>query len=91
MGEPVEQSSCHFSVAKYLGPFTDAEVSLYDDTGALVELAQKVEQQRAAGRAERQIAKFVKDDPVDLGEPLSQVPCLSEGLFLFQCVDECDG
>ena len=62
MGEPVEQSSCHFSVAKYLGPFTEAEISCDDGTGALIKLAQKVEQQCAARRAERQVTKLVEDN-----------------------------
>ena len=48
VSEPVEQCCCHFCIAEDLGPFTEAEVGCYDDTGALIELAEKVEQQRTA-------------------------------------------
>src|SRR3954454_5699226 len=44
----------HSSIAEDSCPFTEAEVRRDDDAGALVELAQQVEQQRAAGGAERQ-------------------------------------
>ena len=47
-----------------------------------------MEEQRTAGRAERQIAEFVEDDQVDLGKHLGHFPSLSESLFLLQCVDE---
>ena len=42
MCEPVEQCGCHLCVAKYLRPFTEAEVGRDDDAGALIEFAQKV-------------------------------------------------
>ena len=91
MCEPVEQCGCHLCVAKYLRPFTEAEVGRDDDTGALIEFAQKVEQQCAAGRAEWQVAKLVEDDEVDLGEHLGHFPGLPKGLFLLQRVDQFDG
>ena len=91
MGEPVEQRCCHLCVAEDLRPFTEAEVGRDDDAGALIEFAEKVEQQRAAGRAERQVAELIKNDQVDLGEHLSHFPGLPKGLFLLQCVDQFDG
>ena len=91
MCEPIEQRCCHLCVAEDLSPFTEAEVGRDDDTGALIELAKKVEQQCAARRAERQVAELVEDDQVDLCKHLSHFPGLPKGFFLFQCVDEFDG
>ena len=51
------------------------------DAGALIEFAQKVEQQRAAGRAERQVAELIKDDQVDLGEHVGHSSRPSQGPF----------
>ena len=50
-----------------------------------------MEQQRATGRAERQVAEFIKNDQVDLCEHFSHLPGLPKGLFLLQCVDQFDG
>ena len=77
--------------AENLRPFAEAEGGCNDDASALIESAQKVEQQRTAGGAERQVAEFVEDNQVDFGEHLSHFPSLSEGLFLLQCVDQFDG
>ena len=91
MGEPVEERCCHLCVAEDLRPFTEAEVGRDDDACALIEFAEKVEQQRATGRAERQVAEFIKNDQVDLCEHFSHLPGLPKGLFLLQCVDQFDG
>ncbi len=48
MGEPVEQCCCHLYITEDLRPFTEAKVGRDDDAGAFIELAQKVEQLRAA-------------------------------------------
>ena len=48
MGEAVEKCRRHLGVAEDGGPFGEAEVCGDDDAGALVELAQQVEEQRAA-------------------------------------------
>ncbi len=45
MGEPIQQRSRHLGVAKHAGPFAEAEVGGDDDAGALIELAQKMEEQ----------------------------------------------
>jgi len=47
--EPIQQRGGHLCVAEDLGPFREAEVGGDDHAGAFVELAQEVEQQRAAG------------------------------------------
>ncbi len=44
MREPVEKGRCHLCIAEDLGPFGEAEVGGDDHAGALLELAQEVEQ-----------------------------------------------
>ena len=48
VGKPVEQGRGHFGITEDRRPFAEAEVGGYDNAGAFVEFAQKVEQQRAA-------------------------------------------
>jgi hypothetical protein len=50
VGKTVEQQGRHLGVAEYGGPLADAEISRDDDAGALVELAQQMEEQGPAGR-----------------------------------------
>lgn len=45
MGQPVEQRGRHLGVAEYAGPFGKAEIGGDDDAGALIELAQQMEEQ----------------------------------------------
>ena len=80
-----------FGVAEDARPFAEAEVGGDDDAGALVELAQQMEQQRAAGGAERQVAEFVEDDEVGVDEPCRDLAGFALVLFLFERVDEFDG
>ena len=91
VGEAVEQRGRHLRVAEHGGPFAEAEIGRDDDAGALVELAQQMEEQRPAGGAERQVAEFVEDDEVGVGEPAGDLAGLSLVLFLFKGVDEFDG
>lgn len=46
--ESIEQRGGHLGIAEHLGPFAEAEIGGNDDAGALVALAQEVEQQRTA-------------------------------------------
>ena len=66
MGEAVEQGYGHFGITEDRGPFTEAQIGGDHDAGALVRFAQQMEQQGAAGGAERQIAQFVEDHEVVL-------------------------
>ena len=91
MSEAVEQRRRHLGVAEDSGPFAEAEVCGDDDAGAFVKLAQEVEQQRAAGSAERQVAEFVEDDEIGIGEASGDLPGFSLVFFLFEGVDEFDG
>ena len=60
MRQPVEQRGGHLGVAEYTGPFAKGQVGGDDDRGLLVEAADQVEQQLAAGLGEWQIAEFVR-------------------------------
>ncbi len=68
MRQAVEQRGGHFRVAKDRGPFAESEVGRDDDRGLLVEPADQVEEQLAAGLREGQIAELVEDDEVEPGE-----------------------
>ena len=50
-----------------------------------------MEEQGSAGGAERQVAEFVEDDEVGVGEPRRDLAGLSLKLLLFEGVDEFDG
>ena len=91
MGETVEQRGRHLGVAEHGGPLAEAEISRDDDAGALVELAQQMEEQGAAGGAERQVAKLVEDDEIGVGEPRRDLAGFALKLLLFESVDEFDG
>ena len=67
MCEPVEECCCHLCVTKDLRPLTEAEVGRDDDAGALIEFAEKVEQQRAATGTERQNPRSGLLQPADAG------------------------
>src|SRR5882757_6259505 len=91
MGETVEQGSRHLRVAEYGCPLAEAEIGRDDDAGALVELAEQMEEQRSAGGAERQVAQFVEDDEIGVGESRRNLSWLALKLLLFESVDEFDG
>ena len=58
VGEAVAQRGGHLGITKDRGPFAEAEVGRDRHAGALVELAQQMEQQCAARGAERQVTVF---------------------------------
>lgn len=53
VGEPVEKRRGHLGVAEDGGPFAEGEVCGDDDRGSLVDAADEVEQELAAGLRER--------------------------------------
>jgi hypothetical protein len=91
VGEAVEQGGGHLGIAEDRGPFAEAEVGGDDDAGALVELAEQMEEQRPARGAERQVAQLVEDHEVEAGQAFGDLPGLALGLFLFEGVDQFDG
>ena len=48
VGEAIEERGGHLGVAEDGGPFAEAQVGGDDDAGALVELAEQMEQQSSA-------------------------------------------
>src|ERR1700728_2771338 len=91
VGEPIEQRGRHLGIAEHGGPLAEAEIGGDDDAGALVELAQQMEEQGPAGGAERQVAKLVEDDEIGVGEPRRDLARFALKLLLFESVDEFDG
>ena len=69
VGETIEQGRGHLRVAEHGCPLSEAEIGGDDDAGALIELAQQMEEQGPAGGAERQVAQFVEDDEIGVGKP----------------------
>ena len=53
VSEAIEECRCHLRVAEHGSPLAKAEIGRDDDAGALVELAQQIEEQGSAGGAER--------------------------------------
>src|ERR1700685_4532190 len=90
-GKTIEQRGRHLRVAEHGRPLAKAEISRDDDAGALVELAQQMEEQGPAGGAERQVAQLVKDDEIGVGEPRRDLAGFALKLLLFESVDEFDG
>ena len=60
MGEAVEQCGSHLGIAKDGRPFAEAEVRGDHNAGALVELAQQMEEQCPARGAEGQIRSPIR-------------------------------
>ncbi len=56
MGEPVQQSGGHLGIDEHAAPLAETQVGRDHHAGALIEFREQMEQQRAAGLAERQIA-----------------------------------
>ena len=88
VGQTVEQRSGHLGVAEHAGPFAEGEIGGDDDGRSLVEPADEVEQQLAAGLGERQVAEFVEDDEVDPGQMLGDTTLPSVTGLDLQAVDE---
>lgn len=60
VGEPIGQRHGHLGIAKDHGPFSEAEIGGDDDAAALVEFAQQMEGQCAAGGAEQKVSQQVE-------------------------------
>jgi len=61
VGQSIQQRGGHLCVAEHAWPFTEGEIGGDDDRSALVETADEVEQELAAGLSERQVAEFIED------------------------------
>ena len=90
VGQAVEQRGGHLGVAKHAGPFAERKVGGDDDGRALIEPADQMEQQLAAGLGERQVAEFVEDDEVHPGQMLGDTTLPPIAGLDLQAVDEVD-
>ena len=91
MGPAIEQGGRHLGGAEHSGPLAEAQVGADDGAGALIELAEQVEEQGAAGGAERQVSELVQDHEIQPDQALGDLASPSLRLFLLQCIDEFDG
>jgi len=71
MGQAIEQRGRHLGVREDARPFAERQIGGHQHRGALVEPADEVEQELAAGLGERQIAELVKNDEVHPGQATS--------------------
>ena len=90
MGQPIKHDGRHFGVAEHLWPIGEGEIGGDPAASVFIELADEMEEQLAAGLAERQIAEFVDDDEIVTQQLFAQPATTTSGLFLFQLVDEAD-
>ena len=90
VSQAVEQRGGHLGVAEHAGPFTEGKIGGDDDGCTLVEPADEMEQQLAAGLSERQVTKLVEDDEVHPGQMLGDTPLASVAGLDLQAVDEVD-
>ena len=78
MGDAIEQCCRHLCIAEDGGPFPEGEVGGHDDRGALVEAADEMEQQLAAGLREGEIAELIQDQEVEAAQQAG-LPCAPVG------------
>ena len=90
MREAIQQRRGHLGVAEHAGPFGEAQVGGDDHAGVLVQLGQQVEQQGAAGLAERQVAQFIEDDEIHPHQRQRNASGLAVALLPLQRVDQID-
>ena len=76
---------------KTVAPFAEAKVGGDDHAGALVELAQQVEEQRSTRRAERKVSELIQDQQIETDQRLGDLASLASGLFLLERIDQFDG
>jgi len=88
MRPPVEERGCHLGIAEDGDPFTEFQVRCDDDAGLLVERADEMEQQRAAGLWERNVSQLVDDDTIQWCQLPDDLPGIALGLLPDQCVDQ---
>jgi hypothetical protein len=90
MGEAIEQRGGHLGIAEDAWPFPEGKIGGDDDRSALVEPADQMEQELAAGLGEGQVTEFIEDNEAHAGQMISE-PALATGTrFCFEAVDEVD-
>jgi len=90
VAEAIEERGGHFGIVEDARPLAEGEVRGDDDRGLLIEPADEMEQELAAGLSEGQVTEFLEDDEVLAGE-ITGHPTLAAGSGLrLQLVDEVD-
>ena len=89
--QAVQQGRRHFGIPEYARPFAESEIGGDEDRGSLVEPADEVEEQLAAGLSEGEIAEFVEDDEVHAGQIVGDASLATGARFGFETVDEING
>ena len=88
--KPVEERGRHLRIAEDRGPFAEGEVRGDDDRRLLVEAADQVEQELAAGLGEREVAELVQNDEVETGEMIRETALAAGAGLGLELVDEVD-
>lgn len=91
MCDAIQERGCHFGIAEDCDPFPELQIGRDDDAGLLVELADQMEEQRASGFGERDVAQLVDDDAVQGRQLSDDFPGIALGLLFDQCIDQIDG
>lgn len=89
--EPVQRRSSHLGVAEDRWPFSERQVGADDDRGLLVEAADQMEQQLAAGLGERRIALFIEHDEVEQAQIVGHASLPAIAGLDVELVDQIDG
>src|SRR5215469_13655766 len=90
VGQAIEQRGGHLGITEHPRPFAEGEIGGDDDGGALVEPADQMEEQLAAGLREGQVAEFVEHDEIHAGEVFGEPALSISAGFVLQAVDEVD-
>ena len=90
MGQAIEQRGRHLGVREDARPFPEGQIGGHQHRGALVEPADEVEQELAAGLSEGQIAEFVENDEVHAGQVIGEPALAAIAGLGFEPVDEID-
>jgi len=87
MRETIEKGRGHLGVPEDSGPLAEGEIGGDDDRGALVEPADKVEEQLAAGLGEGKIAELVEDGEVEPGQVIGAAALVARATLGLELVD----
>ena len=90
MRNAIQQRGRHLGVAEDLDPLPKIEVGGDDQRGFLIQMADQVEQQCAAGCGERQVAQFIQNHRIHNNQLLGQIAGLALLFFLIQLIDQID-
>lgn len=84
MGNAVEQRRSHLGITEDSRPLAEGKASGDDDAGALIRLADEVEQQLPSGPGERQITELVEHDQVEPRQLRRRGPAFPDPGLLFE-------